>query len=110
MYRMLLAMALAFAIRENIARLLEVEGGLKSFELVHWVLVGLTIVMAPLCVMAFISGWKEYQEKRKAEAEEAERETESAGEKYSELTEAGEVPAEEEEGAPEDSGASKYDS
>ena len=112
MYRMLLAMALAFAIKDNISRLLEVEGGVKSFETVHWVLVVLTVVMIPFCVMAFISGWKEYQEKRKedAEAEEA-RETESTSEKYAELLEEPEEPSEEESGngAPEEEGASKYD-
>ncbi len=113
MYRMLLAMALAFAIKDNITKLLGVEGGIKSFEPVHWVLVGLTVVMIPFCVMAFISGWKEYKEKQGEKAEEkAAKEAELLNEKrekYADVMDSAEGSSEEESAAPEDEGASKYD-
>ena len=54
MYRILLALALGYAIKENISKLISVEGGIGAFETVHWIIVALTVVMIPLCVYTFI--------------------------------------------------------
>ncbi len=123
MYRILLAFALGLAIKENISKLLTVEGGIAAFETVHWVIVALTVIMIPLCVYTFIYGWKEYNaDQARKKAEEEEKQAELANEKFGEVADGSadeaaqnnETDAEGEDGADEaeeepDSGASKYD-
>ena len=110
MYRILLALALGYAIKENISKLLSVEGGIRSFEAVHWVLVALSVIMIPLCVYCFINGWKEYNENQKQKKEEAEeRENELTNEKFGELLEDAAEEGESDGEDTEETTGSKYD-
>ena len=114
MYRILLALALGYAIKENISKLISVEGGIGAFETVHWIIVALTVVMIPLCVYTFIYGWREYNDNQRQKKEEAEEQANRlSDEKFGDLAgapdEEGETPDAAESDEPVQESGSKYD-
>ena len=86
MYKIILAMVLAYSAYGNARKLMELEGGFSAFQPIHWIMLVLSVLMVPLSVFTFIRGWKEYRADKEQEREEEEqRKAEASKEKFGEL-------------------------
>ena len=85
MYQIIIGFYLLYSAKNNFSRLFSLEYGIDSFTKIDWVLLVLSVLMIPLSLLMFYTGYRSLKEKHLLEKEEKEEQIKNNIKKKEEL-------------------------